>query len=214
LRGRAASTSSAPSAAPKGYGEGGPPAGKGLPGAIPAEVFGRDRGASSQVGRSDHAALPRPGGDGAHGGDVRADQFGGGDGARQHGVRDDQRVRCADEITVSAADALGAIEWEEPTAAGPLASIPAAGWRGSAVSVAVGSVAGASGGGATAEASAVQIRLARGYRGLPITLAWLDELGGSGSLPIPTNGDWSDWLSVSGEDNSIVSAKIKVGRYI
>lgn len=131
-----------------------------------------------------------------------------------YGAAVSSNTTYSDEITVSAADALGAIEWEEPTAAGPLASVPAAGWRGSAVSIVVGSVAGASGGGATAEASAVQIRVARGYRGLPIALAWLDELGGSGSLPIPTNGDWSDWLSVSGEDNSIVSAKIKVGRYI
>lgn len=118
----------------------------------------------------------------------------------------------ADEVTVTTAQALDALEWEDPSEAEALGTLTVPAWPGFPVDIAARASASILGATASALATAVQIRVARGYRGLPLSLFWTST-STSGTLVIPTNGDWSAWLELSGDDEEITTAEIRVGRY-
>lgn len=111
----------------------------------------------------------------------------------------------------AASAALGAMIWGDPESpdALPLTSVN---WHGQPIDIFLVTESSTSFARATAQSDRVRFRVVRGYHYQPLSLQWTDSASGSGSLAIPTNGAWSDWLAAD-NNTEISTAQLKGGKY-
>ena len=112
----------------------------------------------------------------------------------------------------SAADAIGAIVWEDSLDDPDVIGFISEAWRGQDISIGVANSSSADFAFAFATATRVRFRYVRGYHAADITLHWTDSAAVVGQLPIPLDGSWSVWLTASAEQE-IVSAILKGAKY-
>lgn len=132
-----------------------------------------------------------------------------------YGASVDYSVTYENEVTApTAAAAIAALLWDDPSEPSAAGTIEVADWTGSSFSllgVTLSVIEGATS--TTASAGRVAFRLARGYSALPIALHWLED-GEPRSISIPTNGEWSPWAEKTIPDSVLSGIKLYVGPYI
>ena len=134
-----------------------------------------------------------------------------------YGAYVDETEEFLDEATPpTAADAIGAIVWEDsdadPVVPEDIIGFISEAWRGQDISIGVANSSSADFAFAFATATRVRFRYVRGYHAADITLHWTDSAAVVGQLPIPLDGSWSVWLTASAEQE-IVSAILKGAKY-